>query len=110
MVVSERRPTGETMIVRATIYPAMGITWVGNRESEFFLAPQVNEPLPEASGFLSRPDYALELQAVWFRVCGLNPAGAPVAELSAENARFVGTCIANKKSEWYQFQIALNIP
>jgi hypothetical protein len=49
--VSEPRSTGDTAIVRAAIYPAIGIARVGNSENEFFLAPEVNEPLPEPPGF-----------------------------------------------------------
>ena len=33
--------------MRAAIYLAIGIAQVGNSGSEFFLAPEVNEPLPE---------------------------------------------------------------
>jgi hypothetical protein len=109
--MSEPRSTGDTAIVRAAIYPAIGIARVGNSESEFFLAPEVNEPLFEPPGFYRDPAGALKRQAVRFRVYGLNAANAPVAELTAENAQIRWTVhIANKKSAWYQFQIALDIP
>jgi L-lysine epsilon oxidase-like protein len=109
--MSERAQTGETTIVRAAIYPAIGIARVGNSESEFFLTPEVNEPLPKPPGFYRDPTGALKRQAVRFRVYGLNSAGAPVAELTAENAEIRWTVhLANKKSAWYQFQIALDIP
>jgi len=38
--MSERAQTGETTIVRAAIYPAIGIARVGNSETEYFLAPE----------------------------------------------------------------------
>src|SRR6516165_10640168 len=109
--MSEPKPTRETMIVRAAIYPAIGIARVGNSGNEFFLAPEVPDPPPEPPGFYRDPTGALKRQAVRFRVYGLNAAGVPVAELTAENAEIRWTVhLANKKSAWYQFQIALDIP
>ena len=37
--MSERSQTVERTIVRAAIYPAIGIARVGNSASEYFLAP-----------------------------------------------------------------------
>src|SRR6202030_881616 len=109
--MSERTQTGETTIVRASIYPAIGIARVGNSESEYFLAPEVTDPLPEPPGSYRDPTGALKRQAVRFRIYGLNAAGAPVTELTADNAEIRWTVhLANKKSAWYQFQIALDIP
>ena len=102
---------GDTTIVRAAIYPAIGIARLGNSESEYFLAPEVTEPLPEPPGFYRDPTGALNRQSVRFRVYGLNAAGRAVAELTANNAEIRWTVhLANKKSAWYQFQIALDIP
>jgi len=109
--MSERAQTGEMTIVRAAIYPAIGIARIGNSESEYFLAPEVADPPPEAAGFYRDPTGALKRQAVRFRVYGLNAAGTPIAELTAENSEIRWTVyLANKKSAWYQFQIALDIP
>ena len=109
--MSERSQTGETTIVRAAIYPAIGIARVGNSASEYFLAPEVTDPLPEPPGFYRDPTGALKHQAVRFRIYGLDAAGIPVAELTADNAEILWTVhLANKKSAWYQFQIALDIP
>jgi L-Lysine epsilon oxidase N-terminal/L-lysine epsilon oxidase C-terminal domain len=109
--MSEASPTGDTAIVGAAIYPAIGIARVGNSQNEFFLAPEVNEPLSEPPGFYRDPTGALKRQAVRFRVYGLNAAGVPVIELTRENAEIRWTVhLANKKSAWYQFQIALDIP
>ena len=49
--MSERAQTGEMTIVRAAIYPAIGIARIGNSESEYFLAPEVADPPPEPAGF-----------------------------------------------------------
>jgi hypothetical protein len=109
--MSARAQNDGTTIVRAAIYPAIGIARVGNSENEYFLAPEVAEPIPESPGFYRDPAGALKRQGVRFRVYGVNAAGAPVAELTAENAEIRWTVhLANKKSAWYQFQIALDIP
>jgi hypothetical protein len=109
--MSERTATGDATIVRAAIHPAIGIARVGNSETGYFLGPEVADPLPEAPGFYRDPAGALKRQAARFRVYGLNAAGAPVAELSADNAEIRWTVhLANKKASWYQFQVALDIP
>jgi hypothetical protein len=109
--MSESTQGHDATIVRAAIYPAIGIARVGNSETEYFLAPEVNDPLPEPVGFYRDPTGALKRQAVRFRIYGLNDTSVPVAELTAENAEIRWTVhLANKKSAWYQFQIALDIP
>jgi L-Lysine epsilon oxidase N-terminal len=100
--MSEPKATAEPTIVRAAIYPAIGISRVGNSRSEFFLTPEVNDPMPEPPGFYRDPTGALKRQAVRFRVYGLDAAGAPVAELTARNSAIRWTVhLANKKSAWY---------
>ena len=102
---------GDTTIVRAAIYPAIGIARLGNSESAYFLAPEVVDPPPETPGFYRDQTGALKRQAARFRVYGLNASGRAVAELTADNAEIRWTVhLANKKSAWYQFQIALDIP
>jgi hypothetical protein len=113
--MSERNPApaggDDTAIVRAAIYPAIGIARLGNSESEYFLAPEVTDPLPEAPGFYRDAIGALKRQSARFRVYGLNAAGRAVTELTADKAEIRWTVhLANRKSAWYQFQIALDIP
>src|SRR5262245_5800825 len=101
----------DTAIVRAAIYPAIGIARLGNSDSEYFLAPEVSDPLPEPPGFYRDSTGAFKRQAARFRVYGLNASGRAVTELTADNAEIRWTVhLANKKSAWYQFQIALDIP
>jgi hypothetical protein len=108
---TEPGEAGDTTIVRAAIYPSIGIARLGNSENEYFLAPEVTDPLPEPPGFYRGSTGALKRQAVRYRVYGLNAAGRPVAELTADNAEIRWNVhLANKKSAWYQFQIALDIP
>ena len=101
----------DTKIVRAAIHPAIGIARVGNSTDEFFLGPEVTEPVPEKPGFYKDSTGALKRQAARFRIYGYNAAGQVVAELNANNALIAWTVhVANKKAAWYQFQIALDIP
>lgn len=84
---------------------------MGNSADQFFIGPEVAEPSPEKPGFYRDPAGALKRQAARFRVYGLNAEGQIVAELNAENSQLEWTVhLANKKSSWYQFQLALDIP
>ena len=101
----------DTAIVRAAIYPPIGVARVGNSPDEFFLGPEVADPRPEPPGFYRDANGALKRQAVRFRVYGLNAAGRPVAELNLSNAAIEWTVhLVNQKAAWYQFQLALDIP
>ncbi|MBN1208782.1 MAG: LodA/GoxA family CTQ-dependent oxidase [Myxococcaceae bacterium] len=101
----------DTVIVKAAIHPAIGIARVGNSKDEYFIGPEVPDPLPEHPGFYRDKDGALKRQAARFRVYGLNAEGQVVAELTSENADIEWTVhMANTKSAWYQFQLALDIP
>ncbi|HEX8490323.1 MAG TPA: LodA/GoxA family CTQ-dependent oxidase, partial [Chthoniobacterales bacterium] len=101
----------DTCIVKAGIFPPIGVARLGNSETEFFIGPEVADPLPEARGFYRDEKGALKRQAARFRVYGLNAAGEAVSELTCENADIKWTVhVANKKAAWYQFQLALDIP
>ena len=101
----------DTRIVKAAIHPPIGIARVGNSKDEYFLAPEVTDPLPEPPGFYRDAKGALKRQAARFRIYGLNAAGVAVRELTADEAKIEWHVhIANKKSAWYQFQLALDIP
>lgn len=97
-------------IVKAAIYPAIGIARVGNSD-DYLIGPEVPEPLPEPPGSYRDKTGALKRQAARFRIYGLNAEGEAVAELTADNAEIEWTAhLANKKAAWYQFQLALDIP
>lgn len=101
----------DTQIVRAAIYPPIGVARVGNSASEYYLGPEVPDPQPEAPGFYRDAGGAIKRQAARFRIYGLNAAGAVVAELNESNAEIEwAVTLANTKAAWYQFQIALDIP
>lgn len=104
-------PPMHDTIVRAAIHPSIGIARLGNSLDEFVLAPEVTEPPPAPPGAYRDASGALKRQAARFRIYGYNAAGDVVAELTAHNAA-IDWCVhvANKKSAWYQFQLALDIP
>jgi hypothetical protein len=101
----------DTYIVRAAIHPSIGIARVGNSKEEYFIGPEVTDPLPQPSGFYRDNGGALKRQAARFRIYGLNAEGQPVIELTAANAHIQWTVhLANKKAAWYEFQLAQDIP
>ncbi len=99
-------------IVKAAIYPPIGVMRVGNSKDEYFLGPMVDEPIIESSVYAYRDKTgAIKRQAAQFRIYGLNEDGVAVKELTMENADITWhSALANQKSSWYQFQIALDIP
>ena len=101
----------EMLIVKAAIYPPIGIARVGNSATEYYLGPEVPDPAPETPGYYRDASGAIKRQAARFRIYGLNAAGSVVAELTAANAEIEwAVTLANTKASWYQFQIALDIP
>jgi L-Lysine epsilon oxidase N-terminal/L-lysine epsilon oxidase C-terminal domain len=104
-------PAVDSVIVRAAIHPAIGIARVGDSLTEFYVGPQVTEPAPRPPGFYRDATGALKREAAEFRIYGYNAAGDVVSELTADSADIVWTAhLANQKSQWYQFQMALDIP
>ncbi len=99
-------------IVRAGIYPPIGVMRVGNSEDEYFIGPLVDEPQVKEDVYAYRDRTgAIKRQAAQFRIYGFNAAGKAVKELTMENAKITWhSHLANQKSSWYQFQIALDIP
>ncbi|MGR0304390.1 LodA/GoxA family CTQ-dependent oxidase [Acinetobacter beijerinckii] len=104
----------DTHIVRAAIHPAIGIARVGDSETEFFIGPEIvdalSDPNQKPNNFRDETG-AIKRQAARFRIYGYNAAGEVVRELNPDNADIVWTVhVANRKSQWYQFQYALDIP
>lgn len=101
----------DSNIVSAAIYPPIGVMRVGNSSNEYFIGPEVDQPIPHESSFYRDATGALKRQAARFRVYGLNAQGDVVAELTAENADINWKAqLANQKASWYEFQLALDIP
>lgn len=98
-------------IVKAAIYPAIGIARVGNSPDEYFIGPESLEPERRPPGSYKDARGALKRQAARFRVYGLDAAGRVVQELDAKNAKITWRVhVANKKAAWYEFDVALDIP
>lgn len=103
--------SNDNAIVRAAIHPAIGIARIGDSPGEYYIGPEVTAPAPKPTGFYRDAAGNLKRQAAKFRVYGYNAAGEVVRELTAGNAEIVWTVhVANRKAEWYQFQLALDIP
>lgn len=102
---------GGDCIVKAAIYPPIGICRVGNSPEAFYIGPEVPEPLPKEPGAYRDAKGRLKREAARFRVYGLNALGKPVKELTADDATIEWRVeLANVKSDWYEFQLALDIP
>ncbi len=101
----------DTKVVRAAIYPGIGVARIGNSmmPDGFYIGPEVtdtqsDESIRDASGAIKR-------QAARFRIYGYNAAGEVVQELTSDRADIQWQVhLANKKAQWYQFQAALDIP
>ena len=101
----------DEVIVRAAIYPSIGIARVGNSLTGWYVGPEVPDPLPLPPGSYRDDTGALKREAARFRVYGLNAAGTVVRELTSADAHIAWTVqLANKKAAWYGFQLALDIP
>ncbi|HEY0476678.1 MAG TPA: LodA/GoxA family CTQ-dependent oxidase [Kofleriaceae bacterium] len=104
-------PATDSVIVRAAIHPAIGMCRVGDSASEYYIGPQVTEPAPLPPGAYRDAAGGLKREAAEFRVYGYNAAGQVVRELTADSADLQWTVhVANRKAQWYQFQLALDIP
>ncbi|WP_051711508.1 LodA/GoxA family CTQ-dependent oxidase [Andreprevotia chitinilytica] len=111
MSVTTQVQPSDTTIVKAGIYPAIGIARVGNSLEGFYFGPEVPEPAPAVPGSYRDDTGAIKREAARFRIYGFNAAGEVVAELTADNADIQwAATLANTKAAWYQFQIALDIP
>lgn len=94
-------------IVRAAIHPAIGVGRVGSSD-EWYIGPQVVHPKPEPP---RDGQGALKRQAAEFRIYGYDAAGKVVRELTAADADITWTVhVANRKAQWYEWQMALDIP
>ena len=102
----------DRQIVQAIIYPAIGIARVGSSE-EYFHGPEVTDPEPLREGAYRDKDKRLKRQAARLRVYGCNARGDIIRELTAEGSGAEiewHVQLANKKSAWFGFQLALDIP
>ena len=104
-------PALDGCIVKAVVYPPIGVARVGNSHAYFF-GPEVVEPPPQPASTYRDNDGALKRQAARFRLYGVNAKGQIVKELTASDGTKIewSVHLANQKAAWYGFQIALDIP
>ncbi|MEL7114481.1 MAG: LodA/GoxA family CTQ-dependent oxidase [Pseudomonadota bacterium] len=101
----------DDQIVRAAIYPPIGICRVGNSPEDFYIGPEVADPLPLEPGAYRDADGKLKREAARFRIYGLNATGDAVAEITSDMAEIEWqVTLENQKSSWYEFQLALDVP
>jgi hypothetical protein len=101
-------------IVKAVIYPAVGIARVGNApvnaEEDYFLGPEVPGQVPDPPGGFKDEEGRVKKQGARFRVYGLDKDENVVKEITLEDADISWRVhIANRKSGWYQFNNALDL-
>jgi len=98
-------------IVKAAIYPPIGIARVGNSKDEYFIGPEVTAPTRMPGSFYKDGTGAMKRQVARFRIYGLNAAGDPIRELTLEDADITWRVeVANKKADWFEFETAMDIP
>lgn len=101
--------SADPTIVRAAIHPGIGIARIGNARDAFYIGPQVPNPAPLPPEHYRDDTGALKREAALFRIYGYNAAGEVVAELTADMADITWRVhVANQKSGWYQFHVALD--
>ena len=71
---TDHTPSDAT-IVKTAIYPSIGVARVGNSPTEWYLGPEVPDPLPLPAGSYRDNTGALKREAARFRIYGLNAAG-----------------------------------
>jgi len=105
-------PEKDDCIVQAIIHPAIGVARVGSSD-EFFIGPEVADPEPAVPGFYRDKQMKLKRQAARFRIYGANARGEIIRELTGKDsdARIEWkVTLANTKSAWFGFQLALDVP
>lgn len=103
----------DTTVVRAAIYPGIGVARIGNstQENGYYIGPEVPDPPLTPTGGTRDSSGAILRQAARFRIYGYNAAGEVVKELGAADADIEWSAhLVNRKAQWYQFQAALDIP
>ncbi|WP_167019666.1 LodA/GoxA family CTQ-dependent oxidase [Chitinophaga sp. Cy-1792] len=96
---------------RMAIYPPLGIARVGNSD-EYFLAPDVPgiEP-PHQNGYKDNQG-RIKKQVPRFRIYAFDENNNPVKEITADANTTIEwrVNLANRKSSWYDFENAADLP
>lgn len=98
-------------IVKVFIHPAIGVARVGNSPSEYYFGPEVIGTVKTDSSNFRDAQGRIKREAVKFRLYGADAEGNIIKELTSEDGEIQWTAeVANKKSAWYDFDVALDIP
>jgi hypothetical protein len=104
-------------IVKAAIYPAIGVARIGNSlmnaKLGSFYGPETSNPEFGGPAFYRDPKGALKRQSARFRIYGLNKNNVCVDELKLPHPDLRirwWVHLSYKKAAWYQFQMALDVP
>ena len=79
------KPIVDDCIVKATIYPPIGVCRVGNSPDEFYIGPEVDYPEPLPPGSYRDKEGRLKREAARFRIYGLNALGQAVRNFLSES-------------------------
>jgi len=101
-------------IVKALVYPAVGIARVGNApvvtDADYFLGPEVTGQVPNPPGGFKDKLGRVKKQGARFRIYGVDAKGKVVKEITAADAKIDWRVhVANRKSAWYMFNNALDL-
>ncbi|GAA2087333.1 LodA/GoxA family CTQ-dependent oxidase [Kitasatospora saccharophila] len=99
----------------AKIHPAIGLARLGNsaHPDGWFYGPETPAPEPVTPGAHKDDTGAIKRQAARFRIYGYDARGRVVRELTTAEAGVEiewAVHVANRKSAWYNFDLAFDIP
>lgn len=99
-------------ITHVRIHPGIGVARVGNSSSDYYIGPEVTNPVPTAFGATRDDAGAIKRQAARFRVYGYDKYGNVVAEIQQSDNSSIEWAVhlCNKKAAWYEFNAAMDIP
>lgn len=99
-------------ITHVRIHPGIGMARVGNSQTEYYIGPEVSNPFPTEFGETRDKSGAIKRQAARFRIYGYDKNGNVVTEIQQSKNTQVEWLVhlANKKSAWYEFNAAMDIP
>ena len=101
----------DTTITEYRIHPAIGVARVGNSPEGYFFGPEAPGPHPYDEDNFRDGDGCIKRQAARFRIYGFNAAGEAVREITDADADIQWTVkVANTKSSWFDFDLAMDIP
>ena len=97
---------------RVAIYPAIGVARVGNAPDEYFIGPTIPGEHAKDPDDFRDAEGRIKRQAAKFFVYALDKDGNILGELNDSHGVKIDwrVDVANKKSAWYNFDIALDTP